>query len=1068
MRYSALSAVVLTLLITFAYYQGWFYFAFGMTFLLAVQSAIYSPAKYGFIKELVGEENIGSANGVVQAVTIAAILLSSMIFSIIFESSYSGDNTSEILQSVTLIGWLLVILSILESFFTFKIPLLKYAKSYNGFSIKSYLKLTYLKENLKTIKSDENIWLSIIGLSIFWGIGQILVAAFPAHYKIVTGDENAVIVQAVLAISAVGLVMGSFLAGRMSKDHIELGIVPLGSFGIFASLLILMFTTNTSVMMFSSVMFGFFGGLVIVPLNATIQYFAKDEKLGVVLAGNNFIQNIFMFLFLASSIVFVYLGFDSKMLFISGAFITLFSAFYAVIKLPHLFIRILLLPILKTKYTLKVRGVEHIPKSGGVLLLGNHISWIDWLVVQASTPRAIKFVMLKSIYNKWYIYWFVKHFNVIPISNASSRESIKEIRNRLDNGEVVALFPEGRISYNGHLSEFRKGFELAMRDSNHPIIPFHLHGLWGSTFSRADERFKKLTRDGVGVKVIVSFGEALNSDATAEQVKQRVTQLSYEAWDMSISNQKPLQYNWLKNAKARVFKRSIVDALGTDLNNLKVITGVLLFVDVFKNLKGKNIGVILPSSAVGAIVNMALLVVGKRAVNLNYTLSNDAMNGAIEKAEIESIISSQKFMNKLASKGFELSDATKEKVITAESIGESFSKAQRISKLMQALFVPGFMLEMLYFKKCSLDDTAAILFSSGSEGVPKGIELTHKNLLTNVKQVSALLNFQEKDVILNSLPIFHSFGYTVTTLLPMSEGVEMISMPDPTDAMAIGKMAAKYQASIMFGTSTFYRIYAKNKKLFPLMFSSIRMAVAGAEKLKPEIKSAFKEKFGLELYEGYGATETAPVVSVNMPDALDLDTMQVVTANKHGTVGQAIPGTIVKIVNPETFEELPLGDDGLIIVGGSQVMKGYLKDSEKTDEAIAEIDGIRYYKTGDKGHLDSDGFITIVDRYSRFAKIGGEMISLGSVEEQLHKLFGNAIELIATNVNDEKKGEQIVVLFSGDLSEEELNEEIKISQIIPIMRPSKVIKLDEVPKLASGKADFKGAKTIAEKSFITY
>ncbi|MCW8895459.1 acyl-[ACP]--phospholipid O-acyltransferase [Sulfurimonas sp.] len=1062
-RYAAISAIFLTLLITYSYYQGWFYTSFALTFILAIQSAIYSPSKYGLIKELTGVENLATANGVVQAVTIVSILLGSVLFSIVFENYYANvTDTNAILQSIAPIGWVLVTLSIVEFFYAYKLPVTKSKKATESFDMSNYLDLSYLKKNIKLIRFDKNIWLSIIGLSIFWGVGQVMVAAFPAHYKEMTGDENAIIIQSILAVSAIGLVIGSITAGRFSKLHIELGIVPVGAVGIFGSLLLFAFSSNLYTMGIASFLFGFFGGLFIVPLNASIQYFAKDSELGTILAGNNFIQNIVMVVFLILTILFVKIGLTSSMLLIFSAIITLFGSLYSIKRLPHLFVRILLLPILWTRYNLEVRGLNNLPQSGGVLLLGNHISWIDWMLIQVASPRAVKFVMAKSIYSKWYIKWFVDLFNVIPISG-TARGSFEQIKERLDNGEVVALFPEGRISYNGQLNEFKKGYEMALKDTSHPIIPFYIHGLWGSTFSRAANHFKKMTKEGSKRDIGVIFGEILPSDTDAEILKQKVTELSNTTWENQISESKPLQYSWLKRAKSQLFKRSIVDALGTDLNNAKMITAVLLFVKSLTSLQEKNVGVLLPSSSIGSIINMALLILGKRPVNLNYTLSSLAMTSAIQKADITTVISSEKFIKKLSLKGFDFSQALGEHLMMVEDIGKSFTKTNKITALLQAYLMPAWMIEKLYFADVNIDDTATILFSSGSEGTPKGIELTHKNLMANIKQVSALLNFQDSDVILNSLPIFHSFGLTVTTLLPLCEGITMVSAPDPTDAPAIGKLAARYQATIMFGTSTFFRLYNRNKKLHPLMLKSVRMVVAGAEKLKPEIKGAFKEKFGLDIFEGYGATETSPVISVNMPDSLDLDSMRPIVANKMGTVGQALPGTIVKIVDPSTLNELEIGEDGLIIVGGPQVMKGYLNDTEKTAEVIVEIDGIRYYKTGDKGHVDGDGFITIVDRYSRFAKVAGEMISLGSVEEQLENIFAESVELITVNLSDDKKGEKIVLLYNSELTEDEIQQAIKQSSMISIMHPSILLHVDELPKLASGKSDFKGAKSLAQE-----
>ncbi len=1064
-RYAALSSIVLALLITLSYAQGWFMVSFGLTFILAIQSAIYSPAKYGLIKELVGTDYLGRANGIVQAITIVAILLSSIIFSIIFEKLYGSSNTPhEILPNLVPIGWMLVVLTISESFLAFKLPIFEPKKSEAKFEAKRYFNLDYLKTNIHIVKANRSIWLSIFGLGIFWGVGQVLVAAFPAHYKMTTGDENAIVIQSILAVSAIGIMLGSIVAGRASKLHIELGIVPLGAVGIFGALVAFAFSTNVITMGLSSILFGFFGGLFIVPLNASIQFFAKESQMGTILAGNNFIQNIIMVLFLLTSIAFVEVGFSSTALFLFAAIVTLLGSLYAMSELPNLFARILLLPLLRTRYKLYVQGLHNLPQSGGVLLLGNHISWIDWLVIQVASPRAIKFVMEKSIYNKWYLQWFLKYFNIIPISGTASRGSIAKIRERLDNGEVVALFPEGRISYNGQLGEFKRGFEMAMKDSNHPIIPFYLHGLWGSTFSRADEHYKIMSKEGSKRNIIVALGKPLPSDASIEDVKQAVATLSFKTWERYISHRRPLQYGWLKRSKASLSKRSVVDTMGSDLNNAKMITAVLLFIKSLKLTLGnnKNIGVLLPSSSVGSIVNMALLVLGKRPINLNYTLSSEAMGSAIARADIQIVISSDKFINKLSSKGFNFKEIIGEKLLSAESIGAGFSKPAKFIAISQAYCMPAWLIEKCYFEKVSLDDTATILFSSGSEGKPKGIELTHKNLIANIKQISTLLNFQDGDVILNSLPIFHSFGLTVTTLLPLSEGVTMVSAPDPTDAAAIGKLAARYKATIMFGTSTFFRLYEKNRKLHPLMFESVRMIVAGAEKLKPEIKQAFKKKFGLDIFEGYGTTETSPVISVNMPDRLDLETMRPIIANKQGSVGQGIPGTIVKIVDPVTMQTLPVGTDGHIIVGGPQVMKGYLNDPSKTDEVIVELDGIRYYKTGDKGHLDKDGFIFITDRYSRFAKIGGEMISLGSVEEKLNELLGETVELTAVAINDDKKGEQIVLLYKSELTLEQIKQSIKESDLIPLMKPSKIFEVDEIPKLGTGKSDFKGAKRVAE------
>ena len=1066
-RLSALAAVGISALICLCYAIGEFYMAFALTLLLAAQSAVYSPAKYSIIKSIVGTEQLGMANGIIQALTIIAILFSSFAFSFFFESHYIASNDPNmVLQSVWEIGIALIAFSALEAYFAFKIPFFPQTAelSEEKFSAKQYASLHYLKENIRTLRQNKNIWLSVIGLSLFWGVSQVIVAAFPAHYKTIFHADNAIVIQAILAVSGLGLILGSYVAGKMSHLHIELGIVPVGAVGIFISLFCLTLTDSNLFLTICSFAFGFFGGLFIVPLNATIQYFAPEAISGKIMAGNNFMQNVLMVAFLLLSILFVKLSLSTTNLLIFASLVCLVGSFYAMLQLPHLFTRLLLLPILKTGYRFHVNGLKNLPQSGGVLLLGNHISWIDWLVLQAASPRAIKFVMYRPIYNKWYLTWFLRIFKVIPIGGGASKESIQTIRSYLENGEVVALFPEGHISYNGQINEFQKGFEHVLEGlENITTVPFYLRGLWGSSFSRADSHYKILSKKRGKREVLVAFGKPINGFIDAVAMKQKVVELSFSAWEHFINEQAPLTHHWLESAKSDLFKECVADAQGTELNNVKFIAAVLSFAKVLKTkLRGqRHVGVLLPSSAAGAIVNMALFVLGKVPVNLNYTLSAESMQKALAKAQIDTVLSSAKFLDKLTAKGFDFNAILADKLLFAEDIAKGLNKTAKTHAFLTALFAPQWWIKLRYFADVKLDDTATILFSSGSEGDPKGIELSHKNLLTNIKQVSELLNFRRDDVILNSLPIFHSFGLTVTTLLPLCEGVKMVSVADPTDGATIGKMSAKHGVSILFGTSTFFRLYTRNKKLHPLMFQNVRIVIAGAEKLKTDVKDAFRLKFGLEIHEGYGTTETAPVAAVNVPNILEKDSLKELTFTKEGTVGLPLPGTIIKIVDPDTLNELKTGEDGLILIGGGQVMKGYLDDPEKTAEVIAELDGVRYYKTGDKGHIDEHGFVTIVDRYSRFAKIGGEMISLGAVEANLSQAIGEDALFVATAVNDDKKGESVVLLVKSELPLSDIQQRIKALNIPPIMLPSEIFLVDEIPLLGSGKIDFKRAKLLA-------
>jgi acyl-[acyl-carrier-protein]-phospholipid O-acyltransferase/long-chain-fatty-acid--[acyl-carrier-protein] ligase len=286
--------------------------------------------------------------------------------------------------------------------------------------------------------------------------------------------------------------------------------------------------------------------------------------------------------------------------------------------------------------------------------------------------------------------------------------------------------------------------------------------------------------------------------------------------------------------------------------------------------------------------------------------------------------------------------------------------------------------------------------------------------------------------------------------------------PDPTDVVTIAKGAAQNQATLLFGTSTFLRLYSMNRKVHPLMLKSLRMVIAGAERLNPDTREAFSLKFNKPVLEGYGATETSPVASVNIPDEMDTNYWKIQQGNKAGTVGMPLPGTSFRIVDPNTLEELKTGEDGLILIGGPQVMKGYLHDEAKTAEVIEKIDDMRWYRSGDKGHLDSDGFLIIVDRYSRFAKLGGEMVSLSAVEETIRDALGDTdLELVAVNLPDDKKGEKIILLIANDMQAKDIKKKLLEAEMNPLMIPSKFTNVNAVPKLGSGKTDFATSKKVA-------
>ena len=535
---------------------------------------------------------------------------------------------------------------------------------------------------------------------------------------------------------------------------------------------------------------------------------------------------------------------------------------------------------------------------------------------------------------------------------------------------------------------------------------------------------------------------------------------SFADWQKYPSTLDPIHLSWLKNAKKSKTAFAVADIEGVEISHKKFLTGVLLFSRKIEAYSPEqNVGLLLPSSGGGAIASMAILSLGKTIVNLNFTAGKKALQSAAQLAEVKHIYTSRKFLDKMQERGIDLESFFPDsKLLMLEDIKEEISTLSRIGTLLKAIFLPASILQKSYFKSVSMNDTAAILFSSGSEGSPKGVELSHSNIAANAKQAAIELGAVESDVIMSTLPTFHAFGFAITTLMPLSEGIPIVCHADPKDVTTIASGIQKYSGTILVGTPTFLRMYTINKKVKSESMQSLRLVVAGAEKLRSEVKDGFEAKFNIPVYEGYGTTETSPGASVNLPDINTPHKLR----NRPGTVGKAFSGTEFRIVDPDSLEPIPTGEDGLILIGGPQIMKGYLKMPEKTAEVIELIDGFRWYRTGDKGHLDEDGFLTIVDRYSRFAKIGGEMISLTTVEEEiLDALNTNDLEIAATCLPDQRKGEKIVLLATNNLDESHFKKLLLDAKVNPLFHPAQVILVDEIPKLGSGKTDFGETKKIA-------
>jgi acyl-[acyl-carrier-protein]-phospholipid O-acyltransferase/long-chain-fatty-acid--[acyl-carrier-protein] ligase len=659
----------------------------------------------------------------------------------------------------------------------------------------------------------------------------------------------------------------------------------------------------------------------------------------------------------------------------------------------------------------------------------------------------------RDYYDIRWLNWFFRLMKSLPVSATNRRDIVETIRRaqkELADRHVVCIFPEGAISRIGHVLPFKRGFEKIVERLDVPIIPVHLDQLWGSIFSFKNGRFFWKWPKLLPYPVTVSFGAPLPPSTDVQTVRQAVLELESEAARYRPSASELLHNRFIWTAKRRWFSFCMADTTGVQLSYGKVLIGSLLLARWLRKhcAKESMVGILIPASVGGALANIAVLLAGKIPVNLNFTAGREAMSLAIQQCGIATILTSRVFLSKI-----NIDHAPG--MVFLEDISKTFNSLRKLLTTIYAILLPPALLERRYKRKQKPEDLATVIFSSGSTGAPKGVMLSHHNIVSNIESTCQVIQFNSDDRIMGVLPLFHSFGFTVTLWLPIIQGFGAVYHPNPMDAKTIGETVRKYKATLLISTPTFYTNYIR--RCSAEEFASLRYAIAGAEKLREQIAKGFKDKFGLDLLEGYGCTELSPVVSVNIPDVIDGGERQV--GNKPGTVGHPIPAVVVKVVHPETERSLPRGEEGLLLVKGPNRMLGYLGQPDLTEQVIR--DG--WYVTGDIASLDEDGFIRITDRVSRFSKIGGEMVPHMRIEEVINGILGSFASVV-TSIPDEHKGEKLIAFYTQNgMPTNELWEKLNESDLPKLWIPKRenFFWIESIPVLGSGKVDLKNVKRLA-------
>jgi acyl-[acyl-carrier-protein]-phospholipid O-acyltransferase/long-chain-fatty-acid--[acyl-carrier-protein] ligase len=727
-------------------------------------------------------------------------------------------------------------------------------------------------------------------------------------------------------------------------------------------------------------------------------------------------------------------------------------------------------------YRLTVRGRENVPLAGPVLIVSNHVTFLDWMIFWAVSPRPVTFVIWGGFFRNPVLRFglsFARHRLVTVKSRGphAIAEALDLSAKKLAAGEAVVIFAEGGLTRNGQLRPFGRGIEKVVKKSGRDvtIVPTYLDNLWGTLPSYSGKGpFKKWPSE-FRRRVTVWFGKPLPGTTLAAAVRAAVVECGADCW-LAESDRMPLVHQTFVREAARwrnLRRTAFVDmATGSErkLSWPSALVGAWCLSRWLRKELGADpvVGVWLPTGTGSTLTNVALSFLGKASVNLNYTAGPDPVTSAVAQAEIRTVLTAKRFLAKVP-----LDVPAGVRVVHLEDALAGISKLAKAVAFAAVLLLPKWLLVRLTgAHRAKPDDVLTVLFSSGSTGEPKGVMLSYRNVTTNAEGFRRGVDFSRRDTMLATLPFFHTFGYTVCLWAPLTVGMKAVYFPDPRQAKEVGDLCRTHRCTIMLGTATFLRFYLR--RCGPDDFASLRLLICGAEKLPVKLAEEFRAKFGVLPFEGYGCTELSPVVSTNLPDAVSGGAT--FRANTPGTVGQPIPGVCPRAFDPDTKQPLPPATEGLLGVKGPNVMLGYWKQPAKTAEAIR--DG--WYISGDVGLVQEDGFIRITGRVSRFAKIAGEMVPLERLDDELHDVLGKHDDrvLVVAAVPDDKRGERVVVLHLAGLEAElpgafaKLRDRGLPNLWIPDVRDCHAV--ESFPVLGSGKLDVRAvgdlAKTVARSA----
>lgn len=1011
-----------------------------------VHAAFFGPVKYAVLPQHLEEKELMAANGYIEAGTFLAILSGTIIGGLVILLD-GGSLWLTVLMVLCAVSGYLASRHIPEA--PAPVPQLK-------------ISFNIWQETLAMVgqcRKQPDVYKSILGISWFWFVGAIFLAQFSPFAKdVLRADEH--VVTLFLAIFSVGIAIGSVICGKVLKGAARATYVPLAAIGLslfafdlYAASGHVIVQADGELMsltgflqqplgqriIFDLLGIAICGGLYIVPLYAIVQQRIDKDYRARAIAVNNLMNALFMVGSAAMAMLMVALGASIPQIFLVTAILNTVVAMYICQLLPLS----LIAAALKFLYRVEVKGLENYYAAGKrVLIVANHTSFLDAALLAAFLPERVTFAIHTFIARAWWIKPALKLVDTFAIdpTNPLATKSLIDV---LKKDRKVMIFPEGRITVTGSLMKIFEGPGMIADKSGAVILPVRIDGAIRSPFSFMKGKLRIEMFPKVTLTILPPRQFTLPEDVMGKKRRQLAGAQLYKLMTDMMFDSSPVQTTLMEallDAK-RVHggKHIIIEDQNRQPMNYgnfiskSIVLGKRIERHVSKN--ERRIGILLPNMVATAITFFGVQSIGRVTAMLNFSASLAQLSSACKAADLKTIITSKRFieMGKLSTTLDGLC-AQGIKILYLEDLKNKTTLSDVLSGLLASL-VPEKLI-----RKAQTDDAAVMLFTSGSEGNPKGVQLSHRNILSNRYQLGSVIDFGPQDIVFNCLPMFHAFGLTGGTLLPLLAGIRTFFYPSPLHYRIVPALVYDSNATILFGTDTFLSGYARFAD--PYDFYSLRYVFAGAERVKDETRRVWSDKFGLRILEGYGATETSPVISVN-------------TAMHYraGTVGRIIPGIEIKLVSVPGIE-----NGQQLHIKGPNVMMGYMKDT--APGILHPLEG-GWYDTGDIVSVDADGYVTIKGRTKRFAKIGGEMVSLTAVEMVINKTWPDKNHAVVS-IPDARKGEALILLTdyaAADLSL--LTKAFRENGLTELSLPKKLMIMNKLPLLGTGKTDYVTARKMA-------